>query len=255
MAKSLKIDHLLDRKPGQMSGGQRQRVALARAMVRQPSVFLMDEPLSNLDANLRVHARGEIVDLHRKAGVPTLYVTHDQSEALSMADRVAVMIGGRLLQLDSPRKIYDDPLHLEVAKFLGQPRINVLSTVVDDEGLVQAGNVRLLPHRSLKPATPVTVAFRPEFVKLARAGEGSLPARIERLEFLGSEVVVFTRLAAVDGIVVAKIAPAEAIGLVAGQPVDLRLDPSAILVFDGEGDRLFADIAMVSAERSEALHV
>jgi len=255
MAKSLKIDHLLDRKPGQMSGGQRQRVALARAMVRQPSVFLMDEPLSNLDANLRVHARGEIADLHRKAGVPTLYVTHDQSEALSMADRVAVMIGGRLLQLDSPRKIYDDPLHLEVAKFLGQPRINVLSTVVDDEGLVQAGNVRLSPHSSLKPATPVVVAFRPEFVKLARAGEGSLPARIERLEFLGSEVVVFTRLAAMDGIVVAKIAPAEAIGLVAGQPVDLRLDPSAVLVFDGEGDRLFADIAMVSAERSEALHV
>ncbi|MBV2184160.1 MAG: ABC transporter ATP-binding protein, partial [Rhizobium sp.] len=93
MATSLKIDHLLDRKPGQMSGGQRQRVALARAMVRHPSVFLMDEPLSNLDANLRVHARGEIVELHRKAGVPTLYVTHDQSEALSMADRVAVMIG------------------------------------------------------------------------------------------------------------------------------------------------------------------
>ena len=103
MAISLKIDHLLDRKPGQMSGGQRQRVALARAMVRNPSLFLMDEPLSNLDANLRVHARGEIVDLHRRAGVPTLYVTHDQSEALSMADRVAVMIGGNLLQLAAPQ--------------------------------------------------------------------------------------------------------------------------------------------------------
>ena len=103
MAASLKIDHLLDRKPGQMSGGQRQRVALARAMVRQPSVFLMDEPLSNLDANLRVHARGEIVELHRRAGVPTLYVTHDQAEALSMADRVAVMIGGNLLQLAAPQ--------------------------------------------------------------------------------------------------------------------------------------------------------
>ncbi len=88
MAQSLKIEHLLDRKPGQMSGGQRQRVALARAMVRRPALFLMDEPLSNLDANLRVHARGEIVDLHRRAGVPTLYVTHDQAEALSMADRL-----------------------------------------------------------------------------------------------------------------------------------------------------------------------
>ena len=254
MAVSLKIDHLLDRKPGQMSGGQRQRVALARAMVRQPSVFLMDEPLSNLDANLRVHARGEIVELHRKAGVPTLYVTHDQSEALSMADRVAVMIGGRLLQLDSPRRIYDDPAHLEVAKFLGQPRINVLSTVVDDKGLVQAGDIRLATRLHLKSGAPVTVAFRPEFVALAPAGEGSLPARIERLEFLGSEVVVFTRLAAMDGIVVARIAPAAAIGLAAGQRIDVKLDPAAILLFDENGERLSATIAMVAAERSEVLH-
>ncbi|RUW39697.1 ABC transporter ATP-binding protein, partial [Mesorhizobium sp. M8A.F.Ca.ET.021.01.1.1] len=125
MATVLKIDHLLDRKPGQMSGGQRQRVALARAMVRHPSIFLMDEPLSNLDANLRVHARGEIVELHRRAGVPTLYVTHDQAEALSMADRVAVMIGGNLLQLAAPEAIYNDPAHIEVARFVGQPRINI----------------------------------------------------------------------------------------------------------------------------------
>ncbi|EKF57862.1 sugar ABC transporter ATP-binding protein [Agrobacterium albertimagni AOL15] len=254
MATSLKIDHLLDRKPGQMSGGQRQRVALARAMVRHPSVFLMDEPLSNLDANLRVHARGEIVELHRRAGVPTLYVTHDQSEALSMADRVAVMIGGRLLQLDSPRQIYDEPVHLEVAKFLGQPRINLLPTVVDDKGLVQAGDVRLLPRAPFRPTTPVTVAFRPEFVHLRRAGEGSLPARVERLEFLGSEVIVFTRLAALDATIVAKITPAEAIGLSASQPVDLKLDPSAILIFDDKGDRLLADIATVSAKRPEAMH-
>ncbi|KPF41266.1 ABC transporter ATP-binding protein [Rhizobium sp. AAP43] len=254
MAASLKIGHLLDRKPGQMSGGQRQRVALARAMVRQPRVFLMDEPLSNLDANLRVHARGEIVDLHRKAGVPTLYVTHDQSEALSMADRVAVMIGGRLLQLDSPRTIYDDPVHLEVAKFLGQPRINVLSTVVDDQGLVQAGDIRLSPRLALASGTPVSVAFRPEFVTLAPAGEGGLPARIERLEFLGSEVVVFTRLAAMDGIVVAKIAPAEAIGLAIGGRIDLRLDPAAILLFDADGDRLAASIATVSAREPEVVN-
>ncbi|MHA7971615.1 ABC transporter ATP-binding protein [Rhizobium sp. CAU 1783] len=254
MATSLKIDHLLDRKPGQMSGGQRQRVALARAMVRHPNVFLMDEPLSNLDANLRVHARGEIVDLHRKAGVPTLYVTHDQSEALSMADRVAVMIGGRLLQLDSPRRIYDDPAHLEVAKFLGQPRINVLQTVVDNRGLVQAGDVRLAPRSHLKSATAVTVAFRPEFVRLAGAGEGGMPARIERLEFLGSEVVVFTKLAAMDGMVVAKLAPSAAIGLEAGQRVELKLDPRAILLFDEHGERLAAGLATVSAGQEEVLH-
>ncbi len=133
MATSLKIDHLLDRKPGQMSGGQRQRAgARTRQSVRQPSVFLMDEPLSNLDANLRVHARGEIVDLHRRAGVPTIYVTHDQAEALSMADRVAVMIGGQLLQLAAPQAIYDDPAHIEVARFVGQPRINLLPALAEN---------------------------------------------------------------------------------------------------------------------------
>ena len=254
MATSLKIDHLLDRKPGQMSGGQRQRVALARAMVRHPNVFLMDEPLSNLDANLRVHARGEIVELHRKAGVPTLYVTHDQSEALSMADRVAVMIGGRLLQLDSPRRIYEDPAHIEVARFLGQPRINVLSTVVDTSGLVQVGGIRLTTRADLNPGTPVSVAFRPEFVRPAAAGEGDLPARVERLEFLGSEVVVFSKLAAMDGIVVSRIAPAEAIGLATGQRFDLKLDPAAILLFDESGGRLSASVALVLAKRSEVLH-
>lgn len=147
MAGALKIDHLLDRKPGQMSGGQRQRVALARAMVRRPAVFLMDEPLSNLDANLRVHARGEIVDLHRRAGAPTLYVTHDQSEALSMADRVAVMIGGNLPQLASPKEIYDNPSHIEVARFLGQPKINVLATRSDAAGIVRFGDLALLANR------------------------------------------------------------------------------------------------------------
>jgi ABC-type sugar transport system ATPase subunit len=158
MAKSLKIDHLLDRKPGQMSGGQRQRVALARAMVRQPSVFLMDEPLSNLDANLRVHARGEIVELHRRAGVPTVYVTHDQAEALSMADRVAVMIGGNLLQLASPQVIYDDPAHIEVARFVGQPRINVVPALAENGScpLVASGSASRFhrqPHRR-QPRNP-----------------------------------------------------------------------------------------------------
>src|SRR5690606_9505851 len=141
--KSLKIDHLLDRKPGQMSGGQRQRVALARAMVRRPNLFLMDEPLSNLDANLRVHARGEIVELHKQAGVPTLYVTHDQAEALSMADRVAVMISGNLLQLAPPSVIYDDPAHIEVAKFIGQPRINVIDAFVTQDYCAVLGGVEL----------------------------------------------------------------------------------------------------------------
>ena len=155
MAGLLKIDHLLDRKPGQMSGGQRQRVALARAMVRQPAIFLMDEPLSNLDANLRVHARGEIVELHRRAGVPTLYVTHDQAEALSMADRVAVMIGGNLLQLAAPEVIYNDPAHIEVARFVGQPRINIIPAQAEN-GRVGFEGIRLalLEKVATRPGQP-----------------------------------------------------------------------------------------------------
>ncbi|MGV8935801.1 MAG: ABC transporter ATP-binding protein [Allorhizobium sp.] len=252
MAASLKIDHLLDRKPGQMSGGQRQRVALARAMVRKPSVFLMDEPLSNLDANLRVHARGEIVDLHRRAGVPTLYVTHDQSEALSMADRVAVMIGGSLLQLAAPQAIYDDPSHIEVARFVGQPRINLLSSQRDADGIVSFGNLRLSSAPPTVGDAGVTLGIRPEFVRLRDEGEGALAARLERLEFLGSEVVIFAKLAGIGETVLAKVSPADARGLTAGQPIGLDIDPSHVLLFAADGRRLAA--APVQASLREMLH-
>jgi len=249
MAVSLKIDHLLDRKPGQMSGGQRQRVALARAMVRNPSVFLMDEPLSNLDANLRVHARGEIVDLHRRAGVPTLYVTHDQSEALSMADRVAVMIGGNLLQLAAPQVIYDDPSHVEVARFIGQPRINLLPGKKDAHGIVQFGALRLA---SSQGEGNVTLGVRPEFVRLRAEGQGTLAARVERLEFLGSEVIVFAKLAAIGETMLAKVAPGEARGLAAGQAIGLDLDPAHVMLFAEDGRRLRA--APVAAVLRETVH-
>ena len=252
MAISLKIDHLLDRKPGQMSGGQRQRVALARAMVRNPSLFLMDEPLSNLDANLRVHARAEIVDLHRRAGVPTLYVTHDQSEALSMADRVAVMIGGNLLQLAAPQSIYDDPSHIEVARFIGQPRINLLPGKKDAQGMVQFGALRLTSSSDGLGDASVTLGVRPEFVRLRAEGQGGLAARVERLEFLGSEVIVFAKLAAIGETMLAKVTPGDARGLVAGQSIGLEMDPAHVMLFAGDGSRLPA--APVSAVLRETTH-
>ncbi|MBB3593914.1 multiple sugar transport system ATP-binding protein [Rhizobium sp. BK529] len=251
MAKALKIDHLLDRKPGQMSGGQRQRVALARAMVRHPSVFLMDEPLSNLDANLRVHARGEIVELHRRAGVPTVYVTHDQAEALSMADRVAVMIGGQLLQLAAPQVIYDDPAHVEVARFVGQPRINLLPARVEN-GAVAFGNIRLALDEPASSGPDVTIGIRPEFMRLAADGEISLPARIERMEFLGFEVILFCRLNAIGEIVLAKLAPTEAAGLAAGTAVGLSFAPDKAMVFAADGRRLPAAAVAANASREKA---
>ncbi|QFY63192.1 ABC transporter ATP-binding protein (plasmid) [Rhizobium grahamii] len=250
-AKALKIDHLLDRKPAQMSGGQRQRVALARAMVRHPSVFLMDEPLSNLDANLRVHARGEIVELHRRAGVPTVYVTHDQAEALSMADRVAVMIGGELLQLAAPQTIYDDPAHIEVARFVGQPRINLLPARVEN-GTVAFGDIRLALEARGFAGSEVTLGIRPEFVQLAGDRQGALSSRIERMEFLGSEVLLFCRLDAIGEAIVAKLAPAEAAGLSTGMQIALSLASDKALVFAEDGRRLRTLPLTVDASREKA---
>ncbi len=232
-AVSLRIDGLLDRKPGQMSGGQRQRVALARAMVRQPGAFLMDEPLSNLDANLRVHARGEIVDLHRRAGVPTLYVTHDQAEALSMADRVAVMIDGTVLQIGTPQEIYDDPDHVEVARFVGNPRINLLP------GRIAAdGTPVLTASGSDDEPGGVTLGIRPEALGLRPCSLEGADAAVSRLEFLGSEVLVFVRAVGSGDGIVAKMSPGEASGLRPGRPVMLAPEPGAALAFTADGKRV-----------------
>ncbi|WP_284774319.1 ABC transporter ATP-binding protein [Agrobacterium sp. lyk4-40-TYG-31] len=251
MASSLKIGHLLDRKPGQMSGGQRQRVALARAMVRHPALFLMDEPLSNLDANLRVHARGEIVELHRKSGVPALYVTHDQSEALSMASRVAVMIGGRLLQLATPQVIYENPSHIEVARFIGQPRINLLPTKATANGMVQFGGITIAAS-SLSHGDDVTIGIRPEFLTLASQSRDTMAATVERLEFLGSEVILFARLNGMGETVVVKLTPSDATGLGPGKPVHLAIQPDKAMLFGADGERIMTQVSIVGAP--ELLH-
>jgi multiple sugar transport system ATP-binding protein len=237
-ARSLKIDHLLDRKPGQMSGGQRQRVALGRALVRSPATFLMDEPLSNLDANLRVHTRAEIVELHRRAGVTTLYVTHDQAEALSMADRVAVMMGGRLLQFDTPEAIYGNPAHVEVARFIGSPQINLLAGEVDAAHGVRIGGRLFTDGVKATPGTPVTVGFRPEAIKLGGPGQAGLGASVRRIEFLGSETLVFLELAGGGTSLVAKLAPTEATAFSFGQAVTITVASGDVLVFGANGARL-----------------
>ncbi|MGG2475090.1 ABC transporter ATP-binding protein, partial [Rhizobium sp. BR5] len=137
-AETLQIAHLLDRKPAQLSGGQRQRVALARALVRSPAAFLMDEPLSNLDAKLRAHMREELAGLHRRLGATFIYVTHDQIEAMTMSDRIALMSEGRIEQLGTPDELYRKPATLTVARFIGTPSINLLPVEIDAEGKVTA---------------------------------------------------------------------------------------------------------------------
>ncbi|WP_439515734.1 ABC transporter ATP-binding protein [Oceanibaculum nanhaiense] len=190
VAAMLDIGHLMDRKPGQLSGGQRQRVALGRAMVRHPKAFLMDEPLSNLDAKLRVHMRAEIAQLHRRLGTTFIYVTHDQAEAMTMSDRIAVMMDGAVLQVAAPETVYNDPRDIRVAEFIGSPKINVLPATVTEDGAlaVEDRTIRLAP--AARTGELVRLAFRPEHAALAAPESAALLGRVAHLENLGSDLLV-----------------------------------------------------------------
>jgi len=230
-AQSLGLDALLDRKPGQLSGGQRQRVALARAIVRHPDAFLMDEPLSNLDAALRVQTRREIVEIHRRVGAATLYVTHDQSEALTMADRVAVMQAGQILQVSSPEAIYHDPQDIRVATFIGSPRINLISAAADAAGHVHiAGNSSGLHARP----GPVTIAIRPENLRIASNG---IPCVAEGIEFLGESLLLHARHNAANEAFILRLPP-ELPRPNDGEVIHLAFEAKHALLFDQNGKRL-----------------
>jgi multiple sugar transport system ATP-binding protein len=202
----------------------------------------MDEPLSNLDAALRVHMRREIVELHRRSGVVTLYVTHDQEEALGMADRVAVMLNGRILQTASPAEIYRQPDHIDVAAFIGSPRINLIPAEVDAAGHLSSGG-RLLAVGARAPAGPITLGIRPEGLRLgADPVERGAPFKIDRLEFLGAEVLVHGRADGVVEPLIARLAPASASELVARSSVYVSIDVAALLIFDASGRRLHGSL-------------
>ncbi len=242
-AQTLKITPLLDRKPAQMSGGQRQRVALGRALVRHPKAFLMDEPLSNLDASLRVHMRAEIAELHRRAGVVTLYVTHDQEEALSTADRVAVMMGGRILQLDTPEAIYRDPQHIEVASFIGSPRINIIPAEVRADRQAYWRDVLIAPSLQFPAVGSLRLAIRPEALELhAQPRPGAIPVRLERIEFLGVEALCHLTLPDSDVALVVRQPPELAARLKAQADAKASLAVSARdadwLAFGADGHRV-----------------
>jgi multiple sugar transport system ATP-binding protein len=211
-AKMLEIDDLLKRKPAQLSGGQRQRVAMGRAIVRQPDAFLMDEPLSNLDAKLRVEMRAYLATLHQQLRTTTLYVTHDQTEAMTMGDRVAVMRGGQLQQVDTPKTLYDSPVNLFVAGFIGSPAMNLLHSRLsarDGDVVAGCGPTQLrLPHSLLaqRPrlseyvGRPVILGIRPEDIEdasLVPSANGSgLEVDCVLAEPLGAEVIAHFPLAA-----------------------------------------------------------
>ncbi len=243
VAQTLGIQALLPRKPAQLSGGQRQRVALGRAMVRKPEAFLMDEPLSNLDAKLRVHMRSELSQLHRTLGATFLYVTHDQAEALTMSDRIAVMMEGSILQYDTPDEIYRNPSDLRVAEFVGSPRINML------QGWVREGKLELVEteqetlahsYLALSVDAPhglgVVVAFRSEQCSLVPAGQAALQGVVTHCENLGSDTLVHVRAKQAKEPIIVRIAaqaPQVKLGTLVG--VSLSMLP---LVFSEQGPRL-----------------
>ena len=250
-AKMLELDDLLKRKPSQLSGGQRQRVAMGRAIVREPAAYLMDEPLSNLDAKLRVEMRTYLAELHQRLRTTTLYVTHDQTEAMTMRDRVAVMKDGRLQQVDIPRVLYERPANAFVAGFIGSPAMNLLrGRLSGSEGTtsVALGESVLPVPRSLFARRPslagyvdreVVVGIRPEDIEDAAlvpsANGASLPVEVKLAEALGAEVIAHFPLGAGDEagpLVTARLSPRSEAR--SGKPLRVAIDLERLYFFDPE---------------------
>jgi multiple sugar transport system ATP-binding protein len=237
LAGSLGLAALLDRKPAQLSGGQRQRVALARAMVRRPALFLMDEPLSNLDTKLRAQMRGEIAGLRRKVDATFVYVTHDQTEAMTMSDRVAVMFDGRLVQVGAPHVLYDRPATRHVAEFIGSPRINLLDAIVRSGVSATSGTCEFQITCDLAPGTAVTLGIRPEALHLVEnAGAGVLSGRVHHVEYLGSDLLVYFHVEGNAEPLVLRASPQHAGSLRPDATIHASPRRDGVLVFDDKGD-------------------
>jgi multiple sugar transport system ATP-binding protein len=226
-------DQLLQRKPKALSGGQRQRVAMGRAIVREPQVFLMDEPLSNLDAKLRVQTRSQIAELQRRLGITTVYVTHDQVEAMTMGNRVAVLAGGHLQQCDTPRQLYDNPVNEFVAGFIGSPAMNLQTVPLTQEGARLAGTTIPLPTAVRTAATQaglseIVLGIRPEHLHLTDS-TGEIVGEVILVEELGADALLHVRLAESGNQVVARAEgrkpPAP------GQQVRFHVQPDDVFAF------------------------
>lgn len=236
-AKMLELEHLLDRKPAKLSGGQRQRVAMGRAIVRRPQVFCMDEPLSNLDAKLRVSTRSQIAALQKRLGTTTVYVTHDQVEAMTMGDRVAVLRDGKLQQIAKPRELYDNPVNTFVAGFIGSPGMNLLDAQVRD-GAAVLGELRI-PLPRTATGERVVVGIRPESWETTTDTDNSLAVAAELLEELGAESFIYSHGVTDEwnsrsGKVVARVDRRFQVAL--GDRLRLRPKLDEIFFFDAESE-------------------
>lgn len=248
VAGQLRIESLLGRKPSQLSGGQRQRVALARAIVRDPSVFLMDEPLSNLDAQLRVHMRDELADLHARLGATFVYVTHDQVEAMTMSSRVAMLDQGRLAQVGRPRELYEHPATLAVARFIGSPTINTFPATAAEGGLVELFGDRIGVASAAPAGSRLTVGLRPEALRPASTSDGDFKVRVRRIEDHGSDRLAFVDLLEpASGTAIVRMTGSESHAIGPGVVAGLIMDLSQLHLFDEPGRRLATKFVGTSA--------
>ncbi len=248
VAETLNIGHLLDRKPGQLSGGQKQRVAVGRAMVRHPAAFLMDEPLSNLDAELRVQMRAEFAELHRRLGATFIYVTHDQAEAMTMSDRIAVMMEGNLLQIGAPSEVYQNPQDRRVAEFVGSPKINIFPGEVDNSGRLSCLGVALARRLERPAAGGFSIGLRPEHLGLRpKNSSGCFAGRLVYSEYLGSDVYLHVELNNGAMRILARAQPFEAEGAAVGDEVWIGREPGKAMAFGEDGQRL----PLISNQTSE----
>ena len=251
VAKSVGLDPYLARKPGELSGGQRQRVAMARAMVREPKVFLFDEPFSNLDAKLRVAMRAEVRNLHRSLGVTSVFVTHDQTEAMTLADRLIIMNQGIVEQVGKPSEVYHRPASLFVADFIGSPAMNLMRGFFGEDGYFRHGNSGMIHLPTLAPqliSQEVSIGIRPELVRRVPVGtKGAIAAVVDYTEELGAARLVYanadgSRLVAVDN-------GTDALGT--GLPIHFTLDAADLHVFShNTGRRL--DLGSAQREATAA---
>ena len=249
VAELLGLEDYLERRPGQLSGGQRQRVALARAIIRRPQAFLMDEPLSNLDAQLRLQMRIEIKRLQRELKATMLYVTHDQVEAMTMADRIAVMHKGLLQQLATPAELYSRPVNLFVATFCGSPPMNILAGEIADDTFRHASGSLPLPATS--HAGPVKLGFRPEHAALVEAAaSGSLPGEIYVVEPLGNETLVTIDL---GGALVNIRQPAD-FSMPIGSPCGVRPAERHLHLFDDKTGEALKTAFRPPSDQPEMIH-
>ncbi|WP_340301210.1 ABC transporter ATP-binding protein [Roseobacter sp. HKCCD5988] len=231
----LRIEAYLNRRPGQLSGGQRQRVAIGRAVVREPKIFLFDEPLSNLDAELRVTMRREIGNLHRRLGNTMIYVTHDQVEAMTMADKIAVLRDGRLEQFGTPLELFNNPNNRFVAGFIGSPAMNFLKGEIAEGGVALAagGHIPLGPRSGVGQGDAIELGIRPRDISIAKTG--GVKGEVTEVEQLGSESYIFVTLPSGEPLVIHQAGQTD---IAIGQTVAVKLAPEAVHIFRADTGRV-----------------